>query len=172
MKIRSRYGNYVVQNLLTRGRPHDKDAIVNTLAENIMEMSTHRCGSNTLERALIEGSEEQRSKLIRALLGPQLPALSGGGAGAEGDEPNESGSCTASASVSAPSTSISAAVGEFAASCSANGNHVATEIDTCSGLHNVQNKPPLLTIMRDKFGSFDCSSICFFFSIVYGFPWC
>ncbi|XP_068639998.1 pumilio homolog 1-like [Aristolochia californica] len=63
------YGNYVVQHVLQHGKPHERSAIINKLAGQIVKMSQQKFASNVVEKCLTYGGPEERQHLVNEMLG-------------------------------------------------------------------------------------------------------
>ena len=50
--ILDQYGNYVIQHILTRGIPKNRNYIIKKVKDNILEFSRHKFASNVVEKAL------------------------------------------------------------------------------------------------------------------------
>ncbi|XP_047172069.1 pumilio homolog 4 [Vigna umbellata] len=63
------YGNYVIQHIVEHGKPHERTAIINKLAGQIVKMSQQKFASNVIEKCLAFGSPEERQILVNEMLG-------------------------------------------------------------------------------------------------------
>ncbi|CAL1387030.1 unnamed protein product [Linum trigynum] len=63
------YGNYVIQHVLEHGKPHERSAIINKLAGQIVKMSQQKFASNVVEKCLTFGGPEERQILVNEMLG-------------------------------------------------------------------------------------------------------
>ncbi|KAL5801764.1 hypothetical protein ACOSQ3_033396 [Xanthoceras sorbifolium] len=63
------YGNYVIQHVLEHGKPHERSAIINKLAGQIVRMSQQKFASNVVEKCLTFGGPEERQLLVNEMLG-------------------------------------------------------------------------------------------------------
>ncbi|CAN1149125.1 Pumilio homolog 4 [Linum perenne] len=63
------YGNYVIQHVLEHGKPHERSAIINKLAGQIVKMSQQKFASNVVEKCLTFGGPEERQILVKEMLG-------------------------------------------------------------------------------------------------------
>lgn len=63
------YGNYVTQHLLERGKPHERNHIINQLSGKIVQMSQHKYASNVVEKCLEYGDSAERELLVEEIIG-------------------------------------------------------------------------------------------------------
>ncbi|XP_020229651.1 pumilio homolog 4 isoform X2 [Cajanus cajan] len=63
------YGNYVIQHIVEHGKQHERTAIINKLAGQIVKMSQQKFASNVIEKCLAFGSPEERQILVNEMLG-------------------------------------------------------------------------------------------------------
>jgi len=63
------YGNYVVQHVLQHGKQHERSAIINKLAGQIVKMSQQKFASNVVEKCLTFGGPQERQLLVNEMLG-------------------------------------------------------------------------------------------------------
>ncbi|XP_047306464.1 pumilio homolog 4 [Impatiens glandulifera] len=63
------YGNYVIQHVLQHGKPHERSAIINKLAGQIVQMSQQKFASNVVEKCLVFGGVKERQVLVNEMLG-------------------------------------------------------------------------------------------------------
>ncbi|KAI4344439.1 hypothetical protein L6164_011668 [Bauhinia variegata] len=63
------YGNYVTQHVLERGRPHERNQIINKLSGHIVQLSQHKFASNVIEKCLEHGDSTERELLIAEIVG-------------------------------------------------------------------------------------------------------
>ncbi|XP_020585489.1 pumilio homolog 2-like [Phalaenopsis equestris] len=69
MLAQDQYGNYVVQHVLEHGKPHERSAIIQKLAGQIVQMSQQKFASNVVEKCLTFGGAEERQLLVNEMLG-------------------------------------------------------------------------------------------------------
>ncbi|PKU79192.1 pumilio homolog 2 [Dendrobium catenatum] len=69
MLAQDQYGNYVVQHVLEHGKPHERSAIIQKLAGQIVQMSQQKFASNVVEKCLTFGGPEERQFLVNEMLG-------------------------------------------------------------------------------------------------------
>ncbi|XP_071724756.1 pumilio homolog 6, chloroplastic-like [Rutidosis leptorrhynchoides] len=63
------YGNYVTQHVLERGRPNERNQIINKLSGHIVQLSQHKFASNVIEKCLAYGGSAERDIIIREVIG-------------------------------------------------------------------------------------------------------
>lgn len=54
---------------MEHGKPHERTAIINKLAGQIVKMSQQKFASNVIEKCLAFGSPEERQILVNEMLG-------------------------------------------------------------------------------------------------------
>ncbi|XP_022752720.1 pumilio homolog 2-like [Durio zibethinus] len=69
MLAQDQYGNYVVQHVLERGKPHERSIIIKELAGKIVQMSQQKFASNVVEKCLTFGGPSERQLLVNEMLG-------------------------------------------------------------------------------------------------------
>ncbi|XP_022732432.1 pumilio homolog 2-like [Durio zibethinus] len=69
MLAQDQYGNYVVQHVLERGKPHERSVIIKELAGKIVQMSQQKFASNVVEKCLTFGGATERQLLVNEMLG-------------------------------------------------------------------------------------------------------
>jgi pumilio RNA-binding family len=64
------YGNYVIQCVVSNGRPADRDIIFQyiTVNNNVMNLSKKKQASNVVETMLRHGDADQRKKIVQRML--------------------------------------------------------------------------------------------------------
>ena len=66
--ICDQYGNYVIQHVLSAGRPGDVSAIMRTISGDMLRLSCHKFASNVVERCLeycnLEVCEHERALVL------------------------------------------------------------------------------------------------------------
>ena len=68
--VQDQYGNYVIQHVLERGKPEDKEAIINSMRGQILAMSQHKFASNVVEKCVQYGTLHDRKWIIEEIFGP------------------------------------------------------------------------------------------------------
>ncbi|XVF74932.1 hypothetical protein PTKIN_Ptkin13bG0149700 [Pterospermum kingtungense] len=63
------YGNYVIQHVLERGKPHERRHIISKLTGKIVQMSQHKYASNVVEKFLGYGDSTERELLVGEIIG-------------------------------------------------------------------------------------------------------
>lgn len=73
--VQDQYGNYVIQHILQQGEADSypemratKQMIVDTVSENVVELSKHKFASNVVEKAVIYGSPAQKALIMSKIL--------------------------------------------------------------------------------------------------------
>ena len=66
---KDQFGNYVIQHVLEHGRQQDKDFVLNKMRRRILEMSTHKFGSNVIEKCILHCTLKQRRDIIKEIVG-------------------------------------------------------------------------------------------------------
>lgn len=62
------YGNYVIQHIVVFGRPHERDAVIDTLSPHVVQLSQNKFASNVVEKCLVHGRPDQRQALVETIL--------------------------------------------------------------------------------------------------------
>ncbi|KAL0374685.1 UNVERIFIED_CONTAM: Pumilio6, chloroplastic [Sesamum radiatum] len=63
------YGNYVTQHVLMRGKPRERNEIIEKLAGSIVQLSQHKFASNVVEKCLEYSDSTAREMLIKEIIG-------------------------------------------------------------------------------------------------------
>jgi hypothetical protein len=66
--IQDQYGNYVIQHLLEKGKPEDRDALLARIRGNMVTLSTHKFASNVIEKCISFCAPNIRRELIGEIL--------------------------------------------------------------------------------------------------------
>jgi hypothetical protein len=66
--IQDQYGNYVIQHIVEKGRPADKEFIIGKIKGNVMIMSKHKFASNVVEKCVTFGSPKDRQEILDEVL--------------------------------------------------------------------------------------------------------
>lgn len=73
--VQDQYGNYVIQHILQQNDSNSypemretKQVIVNTVSQNVVELSKHKFASNVVEKAIIYGSPQQKSLIMSKII--------------------------------------------------------------------------------------------------------
>ncbi|GLB34937.1 putative pumilio-family RNA binding repeat [Lyophyllum shimeji] len=66
--MQDQFGNYVVQYVLEKGKPHDKALMISKLHGQILLLARHKFASNVCEKALVCADAETRRKLIEEII--------------------------------------------------------------------------------------------------------
>ncbi|KAG6818099.1 hypothetical protein H0H87_000003 [Tephrocybe sp. NHM501043] len=66
--MQDQYGNYVMQYVLEKGKPHDKVLVISKLTGQILVLARHKYASNVVEKAFVSADTETRRKLIDEIL--------------------------------------------------------------------------------------------------------
>jgi len=66
--VQDQYGNYVIQHVLERGRPQDKEVVIAKMRGQILSMSQHKFASNVVEKCVQYGSRKDRSLILDEIL--------------------------------------------------------------------------------------------------------
>jgi len=64
------YGNYVIQHILDKGKPKDKNFVINQAKGNILQMSLHKFASNVIEKCIMNASRKDRQAMIEEIVTP------------------------------------------------------------------------------------------------------
>lgn len=65
--MQDQYGNYVMQFILEKGSSHDRTRVIQALTGHMLPMSKHKYASNVCEKAILNGTVEQRRPLIEEI---------------------------------------------------------------------------------------------------------
>ncbi|ODN83409.1 hypothetical protein L202_01552 [Cryptococcus amylolentus CBS 6039] len=65
------FGNYVVQSVITMGRPEDRDKVIEQLKGRIIQLACHKFASNVVEKAITHADPADKRALIDELVGLQ-----------------------------------------------------------------------------------------------------
>jgi pumilio RNA-binding family len=69
--MQDQYGNYVVQFVLERGQPSDRNHVIGLLRGQLLGMASHKFASNVCEKALVHSARADRDALIGEILAPR-----------------------------------------------------------------------------------------------------
>jgi len=56
--------NYVIQHVIERGKPEDREKIINGVFGQVLELSKHKFASNVVEKCVAYGSYQDRQRII------------------------------------------------------------------------------------------------------------
>lgn len=65
--IADQYGNYVAQRVIIIGSPEDRGKIINVIKANLLSYSRQKYASNTVEKGILFGNDQQRKEIMLAL---------------------------------------------------------------------------------------------------------
>jgi pumilio RNA-binding family len=68
--MKDRYGNYVVQWVLREGQSQDKHDVIASIKGDVLALSTAKCASNVVEKAIECSSPQDRFDLIEEIMRP------------------------------------------------------------------------------------------------------
>ncbi|KAG8819086.1 mRNA binding protein puf3 [Serendipita sp. 399] len=68
--MQDQFGNYVVQFVLERGTPTNRDRMIDSLMGKFLLMASHKFASNVCEKALVAADPIRRRALIEEILAP------------------------------------------------------------------------------------------------------
>jgi hypothetical protein len=71
MLIRDQFGNYVIQHVVSHGRPIHRDTIVGEVMNQVFVLSQHKFASNVVEKCLEHGTSMQRRELVAEVVRAQ-----------------------------------------------------------------------------------------------------
>lgn len=63
------FSSTFVQHVLERGKPQERNQIINKLSGQVVQMSQHKFASNVIEKCLEYGSSAERERLIMEIVG-------------------------------------------------------------------------------------------------------
>ncbi|RKP07475.1 Pumilio1 in complex with Cyclinb reverse Rna [Thamnocephalis sphaerospora] len=66
--VQDQYGNYVVQHVLERGRPEDRERVISRVRGQVLTLSRHKFASNVVEKCVVYGTPEARQQLLDEVL--------------------------------------------------------------------------------------------------------
>lgn len=66
--IQDQYGNYVIQHVIERGRPQERNMVVNKVKGQISNLSRHKFASNVVEKCFAFASPKDRDELVREIV--------------------------------------------------------------------------------------------------------
>jgi len=61
------YGNYVIQHILEKGKPKDKQYVINQVKGNVLQMSQHKFASNVVEKCVQNANRDDRLYFIEEI---------------------------------------------------------------------------------------------------------
>jgi len=62
------YGNYVVSHVLEHGKAGDKLFVINKIKKKVLLLSSHKFGSNVIEKCLVHSDKKQKEDIINEIL--------------------------------------------------------------------------------------------------------
>jgi hypothetical protein len=66
--VEDQYGNYVVQHVVEKGPPADRDRVVDIVRKQLVTFSRHKFASNVVEKCIFAGTPAQRSVFVDEIL--------------------------------------------------------------------------------------------------------
>jgi Pumilio-family RNA binding repeat len=66
------YGNYVVSHVLEHGKPEDKLFVISKIKKKVLLLSSHKFGSNVIEKCLVYSERKQKEDIISEILQARL----------------------------------------------------------------------------------------------------
>lgn len=69
---RDMYGNYVVSHVLEHGKPPDKLFVLGKIKKKVLLLSSHKFGSNVIEKCLVHSERKQKEDIIGEILQARL----------------------------------------------------------------------------------------------------
>lgn len=67
--IPNQYGNYVIQNVIEKGKPADRTKMIKFVEPQFLTWSKHKYASNIVEKCMMFGSREDVSRMRQELSG-------------------------------------------------------------------------------------------------------
>jgi mRNA-binding protein PUF3 len=67
MLITDQYGNYVIQHVISSGKPEDRSKIIQIVIAQVLTLSKHKFASNVVEKSIQFGTEEERRAIVANL---------------------------------------------------------------------------------------------------------
>ena len=68
------YGNYVVQHIISNGKPEDRAKVIDVVAAHVMTFSKNKCGSNVVERCMRAATKEQLRQILESIVSSKSDA--------------------------------------------------------------------------------------------------
>lgn len=65
---RDMYGNYVISHVLEHGAPSDKLFVISKIKKKVLMLSTHKFGSNVIEKCLVHSEKRQKEDIINEIV--------------------------------------------------------------------------------------------------------
>ena len=62
--IQDQYGNYVIQHILEKGKPKDRQFVIGKVKGNVLNMSKHKFASNVVEKCVSFGTAADRKEIL------------------------------------------------------------------------------------------------------------
>jgi Pumilio-family RNA binding repeat len=66
--IQDQYGNYVIQHILEKGKPKDRQFVIGKVKGNVLNMSKHKFASNVVEKCVSFGSVADRKEILEEVI--------------------------------------------------------------------------------------------------------
>jgi pumilio RNA-binding family len=64
----SPFGNYIIQQILEKGPPAEKEKVLDYLKKNFGELSQNKFASNVTEKSVIHGTPTFRDEVMQSLI--------------------------------------------------------------------------------------------------------
>ena len=62
------YGNYVISHVLEHGKVADKNFVINKIKKKVLMLSSHKFGSNVIEKCLMHSDRKQKDEIISEII--------------------------------------------------------------------------------------------------------